>query len=72
MHGIDYVPGCADLGDFDATSTTIAFFPTGAAALLDSTALKNTFERYDKFVRERRAGVPWEAFTPYEMRAIGT
>ena len=22
--GIDYIPGCADLGDFDATSTTIA------------------------------------------------
>ena len=24
LHKIDYVPGCADLGDFDATSTAIA------------------------------------------------
>jgi F5/8 type C domain len=72
VHGIDYVPGSADLGDFDATSTTIAFDPTVAAAILDSVALRNTFERYDTFVRERRSGTPWEAFTPYEMRAIGT
>jgi hypothetical protein len=29
-HGIDYMPGCADLGDFDATSTTIALDPVQA------------------------------------------
>ena len=29
-HGIDYVPGCADLGDFDATSTTVALDPAQA------------------------------------------
>src|SRR6185295_12763632 len=23
-HGIDYIPGCVELGDFDSTSTTIA------------------------------------------------
>jgi hypothetical protein len=72
VHGINYVPGCADLGDFDATSTTIAFTPTGAAALLDSASLRNTFEQYDKNVNDRRRGVPWEGFTPYEIRAIGT
>jgi hypothetical protein len=27
IHNIDYIPGCAELGDFDATSTTIAMFP---------------------------------------------
>ena len=26
-HNIDYIPGCAELGDFDATSTTISLFP---------------------------------------------
>ena len=26
-HNIDYIPGCAELGDFDATSTTIAILP---------------------------------------------
>jgi hypothetical protein len=28
-HHIDYIPGCADLGDFDATSTSIALAPVG-------------------------------------------
>ena len=28
-HGIDYLPGAAELGDFDPTSTTIAFAPAG-------------------------------------------
>ena len=30
-HNIDFMPSCADLGDFDATSTTIALAPGGAA-----------------------------------------
>jgi hypothetical protein len=70
-HGIDYVPGCADLGDFDATSTTIALAPTGGADLLPRAAVERTFERYYEFFRERREGAPWDAFTPYEIRNIG-
>jgi hypothetical protein len=70
-HGIDYIPGCADLGDFDATSTTIALSPAAAGDILDPTALARTFEKYYEFFRERRDGAPWEAFTPYEMRNIG-
>ena len=71
-HHIDYVPGCADLGDFDATSTTIALDPVQADSVLPRAALEATFERYWEFFRERRDGVkPWEAFTPYEMRNIG-
>ena len=31
----------------------------------------STFERYWGFFVERRAGEPWEAFTPYEIRNIG-
>lgn len=34
VHGIDYVPGCANLGDFEANSTTIALDPCAAAALM--------------------------------------
>jgi hypothetical protein len=71
VHGIDYIPGCADLGDFDATSTTIALSPTNAAAILNPGALHRTFERYWEFFTARRDGAPWDAFTPYEMRAIG-
>jgi hypothetical protein len=71
VHNIDYIPGCADLGDEDATSTTIAFAPTDAAAILNQDALRRTFERYWEFFTARRDGAAWDAFTPYEMRAIG-
>ncbi len=71
-HAIDYVPGCADLGDFDATSTTIAFDPVQAESLLGRRALERTFERYWEFFRDRRDGrKDWDAYTPYEMRTIG-
>lgn len=77
VHGIDYVPGCADLGDFDATSTTIALDPCDAAHLLPPGALERTFERYWEFFAGRRDsgtlpdGKPWRDFTPYEVRCIG-
>ena len=70
-HGIDYVPGCADLGDFDATSTTIALSPTEARSVAPPGALENTFERYYTFFRDRANGAPWDAFTPYEIRNLG-
>ncbi len=71
-HHVDYVPGCADLGDFDATSTTIALTPVQAGAAVPEAALRRTFERYWEFFRDRRDGkAPWDAFTPYEIRTIG-
>lgn len=70
-HQIDFVAGCADLGDFDATSTTTFFSPTGAAMLVPKASLDATFERYWSFFVDRRAGAAWEAFTPYEVRNIG-
>jgi hypothetical protein len=70
-HAIAYVPGCADLGDFDATSTTTFLSPTGASSVVLRTALEATFEQYWKNFVERRNGAPWEAFTPYEVRNIG-
>ena len=33
-HGIDYVPGCVELGDFDATSTAVAVFPCDELGLV--------------------------------------
>jgi hypothetical protein len=72
FHGIDYMPGCADLGDFDATSTTIALDPVGAQAVVPDAALRRTFERYWDFFTSRRDGPQtWEAFTPYEIRNVG-
>jgi hypothetical protein len=71
-HHVDYVPGCADLGDFDATSTAIALDPAQAQGILPPGALERTFDRYWKFFTDRRDGrESWEAFTPYEMRTMG-
>jgi len=69
--GIDYVPGCADKGDFDPTSTAIAFFPCEEADLLPAKLMKNTFARYYADMRTRLAPDWSGSFTPYEVRSIG-
>ncbi len=72
-HGIDYLPGSTELGDFDATSTTIAIAPVGELGALPPQALRRTFERYWDAFRARRDGtVPWDSYTPYELRTVGT
>jgi hypothetical protein len=72
VHGVDFIPGAADLGDFDATSTTIALAPGGEGANLPRAALEATFERYWREFVERRDGRRnWEAYTPYEIRNVG-
>ena len=72
-HNITYLPGCVELGDFDSTSTTIALFPTNAAAVLPAKSLAATFDRYWSEFTSRRDVTPatWEAFTPYELRHVG-
>jgi hypothetical protein len=72
LHGIDFIPGAADLGDFDATSTTIALVPAGLQHRLPADALAATFERYwREFVQRRDSVRPWDAYTPYEWRNVG-
>lgn len=72
-HRIDFIPGAADLGDFDATSTTIAVSPGGELARLPRAALEATFERYWREAAARQDSTTvWEAYTPYELRAVGT
>src|SRR5690606_39910932 len=56
MHGIDYLTGAVELGDFDATSTTVAFAPVDEAHNLPAAALTDTFDRYLREFRERRDG----------------
>jgi hypothetical protein len=72
QRGINFIPGAADLGDFDATSTTIALSPgVGAFAWPDS-LLQNTFERYwREFVARRDGTRAWQDYTPYEWRNVG-
>ncbi len=70
---IDYIPGSVELADFDATSTTIAVSPVGEAGRLPGPLLLRTFEKYFQEARARALGIkPWEAYTPYELRTVGT
>ena len=69
---IDYLPGCVELGDFDATSTAIALYPGNLAAILPQPQLQNTFDRYFNFFTSRRDGlISWRDYTPYELRTVG-
>jgi hypothetical protein len=70
-HGIDYIPGAAELGDFDPTSTTIALSPGGAQDWLPPALFQQTFERYwQSFIARRDGSKPWDDYTPYEWRNV--
>jgi len=70
---IDFIPGSVELGDFDPTSTTIAIAPGGQLGKLPMTAVTKTFDRYFDEARSRAIGIrPWENYTPYELRTVGT
>lgn len=64
QHDIAYIPGSVELGDFDATSTTVAVTPVDAE--LPRAALLGTFEKYWSHALEPRT------YTPYELRVVGT
>ncbi|MBN8481750.1 MAG: discoidin domain-containing protein [Xanthomonadales bacterium] len=69
--GIGFIPGAADLGDFDATSTTIALSPGGEREHLPAAMLEATFERYwREFVQRRDGQREWKDYTPYEWRNV--
>ncbi len=70
---IDYIPGCVELGDFDATSTTIALTPCNELNNLPKPQIFSTFDKYYKFFQDRRDGkINWVNYTPYENRIIGS
>jgi hypothetical protein len=69
---IDYIPGAADRGDFDPTSTAIALNPVQAQDLLPPARLAATFERYWRESEARaRSNRAWKDYTPYELRNVG-
>jgi len=70
--GVNYIPGCAELGDFDATSTTIGLVPGGELGNIPEPELHNTFDKYYEFITRRMTDTTWLNYTPYEMRAIGS
>ncbi len=74
-HGIAYIPGAAELGDFDFTSTAIAADPVGELRNLPEPAFRETFEEYYRYFAARktdRTNDPqFERYTPYEFRIVG-
>jgi hypothetical protein len=73
QRSIDFIPGSAELGDFDATSTTIALSPAGESDDLPQELLRNTFERYWRnFAARASGGESWNDYTPYEWRTVST
>ena len=72
-HHIDYIPGAADLGDFDPTSTTIGIEPGGDLANLPHDAVDHEFERaWNESLARMEGRRAWKDYTPYELRQIGT
>lgn len=73
LRKINYIPGCAELGDFDATSTTIALTPCNELNNMPKPQVYNTFEKYYEIFKNRRDGkLDWLNYTPYENRLIGS
>lgn len=66
-HGIDFMPGCVELGDFDSTSTTVALWP----GEFEHRLIAPTFERYWTWFQDRAKANSWDAYTPYELRHVG-
>ncbi|MFH1368793.1 MAG: discoidin domain-containing protein [Elusimicrobiota bacterium] len=67
---IDFIPGCADLGDFDPCSLAISAWPTEESQYLPDSALLKTMDRwYDEvYLPVRMDGKKKVDLLPYEMR----
>ena len=77
FHKMNVLPGAADRGDVDPTSSTVALSPGGLLGSLPDALVRNTFDRYWRDFQTRRAdeaaGVRHGdgAYTPYEWRNVG-
>lgn len=69
-HRIGHLPGAAELGDFDPTSSTLIFSPAGAEDLVPRAVLDATWQRWWDEVATRRERSDWKDYTPYELRSV--
>jgi hypothetical protein len=67
--GLDHIPGCVELGDFDATSTAIAIMACGEQDYLPEPYKSRTFERYYEDFKKGMEPGGERTFTPYEVRS---
>jgi hypothetical protein len=65
---IDYLPGCAELGDFDPSSSAIAVTTCDEQYNLPQPAFSRTFDKYLEQVRMRMEPDWRGSFSPYEFR----
>jgi hypothetical protein len=72
LHGIDFVPGSVEFGDFDPAATSSAIALLDELHLLPHAETVNTFDKYLAGFRERTRGtVAWNNYSAYEIRIIG-
>ncbi|HSN34206.1 MAG TPA: hypothetical protein VLU41_16065, partial [Ideonella sp.] len=70
-HRIDFLPGAAELGDFDPSSSAIVFSPAGTEDLVPHALLESTWQRWWREGVARRDGArAWNDYTPYELRSV--
>jgi len=65
--GINQLPGCVELGDLDATSTSIGVMACDETDFMPQPWLNNTFDNYYNHISKRFRGEK-DTFTPYEAR----
>ena len=71
-HRLKTMPGAADLGDTDPTSSTIALEPAQALADLPRAAVLATFDSaWNTLQRRKMPSSRWDIYTPYEWRSVG-
>jgi len=71
-HGIDFVPGSVEFGDFDPTATANAIGLLDLLHLLPPDETSATFDKYLAGFRERAGGsLEWNNYSAYEIRIIG-
>lgn len=71
QHGIDTLPGAAELGDFDPSASALAFTIADAEPYLPAAAVSATFDRYLEGLRARAAGtIDWGNYSAYEIRIV--
>lgn len=73
MHKQAVLPGAAELGDFDPTSSTIALEPAQGLSLLPASVVRATFDSaWANFTNRRDGKTSWVNYTPYEWRQVGS
>jgi len=71
-HGIDFVPGSVEFGDFDPTATANAIGLLDLLHLLPPDETSATFDKYLSGFRERAGGtLEWNNYSAYEIRIVG-